>query len=195
MKSLAVTTVVIGALLAADGAMARDDDRKGDRKDRVEQRHYDGHYDRYSYRDKHHRGYHSKHERRHHERRHFNKHDVVRLDIPVRIRGDERVHLRRLLKNYYNINPDHYRLRKVVVDSRGRHDYASARLKVGGEVSDRTRLERGKNHLRAPRYSNGRWVLGLRNARVNNIRVVLEPRQRYARHEHPRRWMKYRAWY
>lgn len=179
MKTLALTTVVIGALLAADGALAKHDDHKRERKDRVEQRNYDN------------RGYDHKRERRHEQRRHFNKRDVVRLDIPVRIRGDERVHLRRLLRNHYNIDPNNYRLRKVVVDSRGRNHYASARLKVGGQMADRTRLERGKNHLRAPRYSNGRWVLGLNNARVNNIRVVLEPRKRYARHDHPRRWMQY----
>jgi len=179
MRTLALTTAVIGALLAADGALAKSDDHPRERKDRVEQRHYED------------RGHHRSHERRHHQRHRFNHRDVVRIDIPVRIRGDERVHLRRLLRSYYNINPDHYRLRKVVVDSRGRHHHASARLKVGGHVSDRTLLERGRNHLRAPRYSNGRWVLGLRNARVNNIRVVLEPRQHLARQDHPRRWMHY----
>jgi hypothetical protein len=182
MKTVALTTVVIGALLAADGAFAKPhDDHRKQRNDRYEQGHdYDHRYDRY---DRYER------EDRHH-RRHFNKRDVVRIDIPVHIRGDERVPLRRMLRNYYNINPNHYHLRKVVVDNRGRHR-ASARLKVGDYVSGRQHLHQGRNHLRAPRYGDGRWVLKLNNARVNNIRVVLEPKHHYAAKHYPRRWMDY----
>ena len=44
------------------------------------------------------------------------------------------------------------------------------------------RLTRGQNHLRAPQYSDGRWVLGVKHARINNIRVVLEPKPRLAYH-------------
>ena len=126
-----------------------------------------------------------------HRSDHVRQHEVIRLDVPVRIRGDERIHLRRLLSNYYGINPRHYRLKKVVVNNRSRRN-AYARLRVGNSVTDVRYLSRGKNHLRAPRYSDGRWVLGVRDARINNIRLVLEPKYNWAHHDrprhHPRPW-------
>jgi len=117
-----------------------------------------------------------------HEHPHFSRRNVLRLDLPVHLRGDHRVGLKRMLKRHYRINPDHYRLKRVVIDH-GRGHRGSAHLRVGRNIVDETRLHSGANHLRTGRYDQGRrWVLGLRNARVNNIRVVLEPRNRFDRH-------------
>ena len=138
---------------------------------------------------------HGKHQR-HDSVRH---HELVRIDVPVRIRGDERIHLRRLLSDYYGINPRHYRLKKVVIDNRSRHG-AYARLRVGNQVTNARYLSRGRNHLRAPRYGDGRWVLGVQDARINNIRLVLEPKYNWAYndrpHRQPRPWFEdgYRRW-
>ena len=119
--------------------------------------------------------------------------DPRRIDIPVRIRGDERVPLRRLLRKRYDINPNHYNLRKVVVFNDGRH--ASARLRVGDYVSERRHLHYGRNQLWAPRHSDGRWTLGLSDARVDHIRVVLEPKKQLAAHRYPYRWKRQSRWF
>lgn len=175
MKILTTTALIVGALLVSDGALA--DHKHGHGKHQHGKHHYG----------KHHRA----DGVRHHER--------IRLDIPVRIRGNERIKLRRLLSNYYGINPRHYRLKKVVVDNRSRRD-AYARLRVGDQITDARYLSRGRTHLRAPRHSDGRWVLAVRDARINNIRVVLEPKYNWAYNDrprhHPRPWFEdsYRRW-
>lgn len=112
--------------------------------------------------------------------------DVVRLDLPVHVRGDGRVRLRRLINRHYRINLDHYRLRKVVVDNHGRR-HSMGRLRVGKNVSHPQQLYKGRNVLKVPNQGFGKWVLRLDNARVNNIRVVLEPRQQWAHQRSPRR--------
>lgn len=131
----------------------------------------------------------AKHLKRHHRDDHgWAKHhgryarhgDVLRLDIPVRIRGDEHIGLKRLVRERYGVDPRDYRLRKVVVTNRG-HRPAAARLRVGDDYSRVTYLNGGNNHIRAPRGPQyGRWVLGVENARISNIRVVLEPKHRWA---------------
>jgi hypothetical protein len=111
--------------------------------------------------------------------------DVLRLDIPVHVRGSDRIPLRKLVKQYHRINLDQYRLKKVVVNNhRRRHAYAN--LQVGDYVTDRQRLRRGNNHITAPHRTNGRWILGVKHARIDNIRVVLEPKHGYAKHHNPR---------
>ena len=189
MKTLTLTTVVVGTLLAANGASAesgRYDDRDSHRSQHS-QKQYVQKKDR-DYQDIRHDDRRYK-DRYHHRQKHANG-DVIRLDLPVRVRGDGRVHLKRLLVDHYGVNPDQYRLRKVVVTNRGKggnrgHRYAAARLHVGGQIVDHVTLQRGKNDLQAPRHTNGRWILGLDNARVDNIRVVLEPRGHRVGHHGP----------
>ena len=107
--------------------------------------------------------------------------EILRLNVPVHVRGNERVHLRRAISRHYDINLDQYRLKNVVVHSSGRRQ-AAAKLNVGYKTGDVHYLARGKNHIRAPRDTNGRWVLGFKDARVDNVRVVLEPKPRWAYH-------------
>ena len=186
MKTLSLMTVVIGALVAAGGVTAQP---------------YSGHTGsphkhgdqtaRYGYHD---RGYHQGHQPHDQRRHHCNRGHLVRINIPVDIRGDERVHLRRALHRRYNINTDNYHLHKVVVDNHA-HRRASARLRVGSHTSDRQALHRGSNHLTTPGYSEGRWVLSLNNARVTSITVVLEPKRHLAAYPRPHRWMRFAGRY
>ena len=119
-----------------------------------------------------------KHKHGRYKRRHR---DIVRLDIPVHVRGSDTIHLRRLAKRHYDIDLSNYRLRKVVLDNYGRR-HASANVRVGHRVTGHQQLNRGRNHLQAPRRGDGRWLLGVRGARIDHIRLVLEPKQRWAYH-------------
>lgn len=120
----------------------------------------------------------------------------IRLDLPVHLHGKARVDLKRLIRRHYDINPNRYRLVKVVVNNRNPRN-ATARLRVGHHNTGEQWLRPGRNHLRAPDGARrAEWRLGMRRAVVNNIRVVLEPRSReYASlrdrrdHRH-RRYMK-----
>lgn len=161
MKVPNTIAIVVGSMLIAGFAQARPqhDGYHADRLDRYETRRHD-----------------SRH--RHGARR---NRDQIRLDLPVHIRGDQRVALRRLINRHYRINLDHYRLRKVVVNNHSRR-HSMARLRVGYQAGPPRHLNRGRNVLSVPNQGYGKWVLGLDNVRVNNIRVVLEPRQRLAYH-------------
>jgi hypothetical protein len=100
------------------------------------------------------------------------------LDLPVRVRGDGRIKLKRLAQRQHGIDLDHYRLVKVVVNNRGRHGGA-AQLRVGSYSTDYVRLDQGRSVIHPPRHGvNGKWILRLDDARVNNVRLVLEPRHR-----------------
>ncbi len=112
----------------------------------------------------------------------FKKQGVLRLDVPVHVRGSQRVKLRRLLNRYYDIDLNDFRLRKVVINHHGRR-HASASLRTGPVSTPQRFLNHGRTHIFAP-ANQGRWVLNFHNARVNNIRVVLEPRYRYVAHPH-----------
>ncbi len=128
------------------------------------------------------------HSFRHGNNRFDNRHrGVIRVDIPVSVRGDQRLPLRRMLR-HRGYNPNDYHLRAVVFHNDGRR-HASARLRVGDQVNNEYHLGRGKTRLRAPRYAqdSGRWVLGLNNARVDHIRIVLEPKHRWAYQQRPYR--------
>ncbi len=138
------------------------------------------------------------HSRDYHHRKRYQDHwtskhrayqnQVVRLDLPVRIRGSERVHLRRLINQHYNIDLKNYRLRNVVFHNRSRRD-GYAQLNVGRYSSRPVALYRGYHRISAPN-SNGRWTLDVENLRTKNIQVVLEPTR--PRH---RRGHRYTAYY
>ncbi len=193
-----LTTLMLStALLASGSALADDDHRKkhhrGDRYETHEYKRYHGDDQRY------YRGKDRYHGKRHHDKwdRRADRHGGrLRLDIPVSVRGEEKIGLRRLVRNRYGIDTRDYRLRAVVVDNYS-HRRAAARLYTGDDYSRLTYLQRGPTRIRAPQGDqHGRWILHVDNARVSNIRVVLEPRRHeYAhRYEPPRRDWKYDRW-
>ncbi len=171
MKTVLTTTLLISALTATAPAIAGENNWQGKKaksNSEQHQKHYSNHYER-DYK----KGYTNKFK---HGRKNKHAHrDVIRLDIPVAIRGDERVHLRRLVNRHSNLNLNNYRLKKVVVNNYARRS-AAAKLIVGDRASGVQVLQRGRNHIAAPRRGDGRWVLGVRDARIDNIRVVLEPK-------------------
>jgi len=178
--SIATVALIASATLFSTTALARpdyDSNRHG-KTDRYADQQTDRYSDKYD-----------RHDRR--SSRYANR-DVLRLDIPVRVRGSDRIPLRRLVKRYHRVDLSQYRLKKVVV-SNNRRRHASANLRVGDVVTYRQRLRRGNNHIHAPRRSDGRWVLGVKHARVDNIRVVLEPKHGWAKHHSPRRHQ--RPWF
>ena len=207
-----LTTLVLSTAVLASAPAFADDHRYG--KKHKHDKHYEQRHDyshkRYYDDDQRYYKDSSKKHLKHHPRSGYAKHHgryadhggVLRLDIPVRIRGDERIALRRLVRETYGVNPRDYRLRKVVVTNRG-HRPAAARIRIGDDVSRVTYLHAGRNHIRAPRGpQSGRWVLGVENARINNIRVVLEPRNRWAYQANPKpnrywyrdRWASWLHW-
>ena len=100
------------------------------------------------------------------------------------MRGSDRIKLRRLANYYYGIDLDNYRLVRVVVDGHSkRHRHGgegTARLRVG-HYETQTKYLDGRTAFRAPdARRHAPWVLGINRARVNNVRLVLEPRNRYA---------------
>ena len=212
MKSLLTSVVLTGALVASIPAQAGNYQKESvDHRVAKHEREYrkDGHYDRdfeREYRkDKHRKNkYHKdgyrkgKHYDRDYHRgdrydRHWDKRrfftagkgDRVRLDIPVNFRGEGKLRLKRMARQHYAIDLDEYRLVRVVFDHRGGRKRAAARLYVGQQRSDLVYLHPGRNVVYAPRTrANARWQLALDNARVNNVRLVLEPRySRYARND------------
>jgi hypothetical protein len=164
MKVLVTTTLVAAALLNTNVALAKSQDGKEIRSDRY--------YSERQYTDRQHKN------RQHHRDQRRYQQEPLRLNIPVRVRGDARIHLRRLIRNQ-GYNPNHYTLRKVVVNNKG-HYRASAHLRVGNKVTHRRLQHKGKTHIHAPARNDGRWVLALDNARVNHLRVVLEPKYDWA---------------
>jgi len=115
----------------------------------------------------------------HDSRPHRQQTPAVRLDVPIQIRGDRRIHLRRLINHYYGIDLDHYRIREVIIDHDGNRR-ALARLRVGRDVTPPVHLYRGRNVIFGPNHGYGHWVLGFDNARVDHIGVVLEPKRDWA---------------
>jgi len=191
MKITSKISLIVGTLLVSQAALAdgRDDHQENkqsyshgsDYSERYSDRRHDRRHDRkdrrHNRRENHHedRGYND-----HNYGKHRNKHrarDVLRLDIPVHVRGSARIPLRQAIRSQYDIDLTNYRLRKVVVDNYGQHR-GYAKLQTGHRNSGRVALNNGRTHVRAPRYTDGRWNLKLRHARVDNIRVVLEPRHR-----------------
>jgi len=187
MKTVLTTTLLISALTATAPAMAGDHNWTGKKaktqSERYQpfQKNYDDRYYKQSYE-------HSKKSNKYGNKHKAANRGVIRLDIPVAIRGDERVHLRRLINRRSNVNLNNYRLKKVVVNNYARRS-AAAKLIVGDRVSHVHTLQRGSNHIAAPRRGDGRWVLGVTDARIDNIRVVLEPKphvaKRPGRYEQP----------
>ena len=171
--SIATVALIASATLFSSAALAKpnyDSDRH-DKADRYSDQQTDRYSDKYD-----------GHDRR--SSRHANR-NVLRLDIPVHVRGSDRIPLRKLVKRYHRVDLSQYRLKKVVVsNNRRRHAYAN--LQVGDRVTDRQRLRRGNNHIDAPRRTDGKWVLGVKHARIDNIRVVLEPKHGFAKHHSPR---------
>lgn len=153
---------------------------------KVKHHRYDDHYDR-RYR----------HERSK-KRKHHRHHDTLRLDIPVHVEGKRYIKLKRLIGRYYNINLDHYNLKKVVL--KNHNHYGRANLRVGHYQTSPLALHAGRNHISAPaRDSYGKWTLALRGVYTDNLRVVLEPKYsqaRYRGHKRDRRHHGYdRGWY
>ncbi len=204
-----LTTLILSTAILASTPAVADDHRYGKKYKHGD--HYEQHHD-YSHkrgdRYKKHKNdsnkrfygddqrYYDKHDKKHghagHHGRYANSGEVLRLDIPVRVRGDDRIALRRLVREAYGVNPRDYRLRKVVVTNRGNR-HGAARLRIGDDYSRVTYLNPGKNHIRAPRGAqHGRWVLDVENARINKVRVVLEPRNQWAYHNDP---TPRRPWY
>lgn len=172
MKTVLTTTLLISALAATAPAMAGENNWTG-KKAKTHSERYQPFHKNYDDR------YYKKSDR--HGRKNKPAHrDVLRLDFPVAIRGDERVHLRRLINRRSNVNLNNYKLRKVVVNNYARRS-AGAKLIVGDRVSHVHRLQRGSNHIAAPRRGDGSWVLGVKDARIDHIRVVLEPKPHVAK--------------
>lgn len=193
MKTLLSTLVMTAALTGTAAAAAADkpvdgfavkqakfttvhynDDR---RAKKIGKRHYDKHHNGKQYKDRRYD------DQRYYDRGKQHRNGNVRLDIPVHFRGDGRLKLKQLVRQYHGVNADDYRLVRVVVDSHGRRDGA-ARLRVGQRVSDLAYLGNGRTVLQAPNSrANGRWILKLDDARVSNVRVVMEPRYRAAKYD------------
>lgn len=119
----------------------------------------------------------------------------IKLDLPIRFRGTDRLRLRKIAQRHYAIDLDRYRLVRVVVEGHGRrHRPGTARLIVGHHRSHDEYLN-GRASFRAPdarRKAN--WQLKVRDAQINHVRLVLEPRfHKYAhrsdyRTHNPIRW-------
>jgi hypothetical protein len=176
MKTVFTTTLLIGAFIAAAPAMAEQNPWSGKFANS-----YSNSYQQHDkYANKHRPGFRNKALHR----------NIIRLDIPVRVRGNDRIHLRKLVNRHSNVNLDNYRLKKVVVDNHSRR-YATAKLHVGQHQSEVLALHRGSNHIAAPRRSDGRWMLGVRDARIDHIRVVLEPKPYAFKHYGFNRYWQY----
>lgn len=105
----------------------------------------------------------------------------VRVDVQMYGQGE--LNIKRWLEKYGGIDTDHYYLTGVVVHANGHHrGYGGhALLRVGSNYSPRIELRPGSNHIRAPRYDDGKWRLYVREgAQVHAVTLLIEPRQRYA---------------
>lgn len=190
MKTLISTLIVTAAVVTALSASADNQGRDRDHDRYDDQRSIEQRYDKNRYDSKRHDKNHNDRYKRGHRaqdnfaynnpgdrRGHFAQ-GPLRLDLPVRVRGDGRIKLKRLAQHQHGIDLDHYRLVKVVVNNRGHHGGA-AQLRVGGYTTDFVHLNQGRSVIHPPRHGvNGKWILRLDDARVNNVRLVLEPRHR-----------------
>lgn len=120
---------------------------------------------------------------RHNDRR--DKHTrPLTLYTKVKVNGDYRIPLRRLLEEQHGINTQDYRIRSIAVHNKARYP-ACADLQVGRRSTGVVDLNRGTTHINAPRgRQDGRWVLEVGAARVRGITVRLEPRHQSARNIH-----------
>lgn len=100
----------------------------------------------------------------------------VTLRLNYDANGSGNISLRRMLRDQHGIDSSDWRIRSVNVRNRTRRD-ARADLTVGGRSSGVVRLRRGVTTIPAPRSrSDGRWVLGFKNAKVRDVAVILEPK-------------------
>lgn len=191
---LLLSLVTAGLMFGAASASAdrgdrhhRDPDRVYDRDYRHDDQRYYKH-DKYYKKDKYYKN------DRHYKKRHY-KNERIKLDLPVRLRGSDRIKLRRLANYHYGIDLDNYRLVRVVVNGHGRRHHGTAQLRVGRYHTQAKYLD-GRTAFKAPdARRHAPWVLGIDRARVNNIRLVLEPRNRYA-YKHRRHhddWVAYQG--
>lgn len=186
LKLLATT---LGLALAFPVLADRDhhDNDRHDRKKSSKHKYAD-HYDhKHKYRN---RGYRDD-SQRHYRSDHY-RGERIRLDLPVNLRGKVRVNLKRLIQRNHHINPNHYRLVKVVLNN---HTYnrGIARLRAGSFDSQRTYLSAGRNPIKVPSVSgHASWKMHFRHVDIDNIRVVLEPRRGIRDHRKYRKHRKYR---
>jgi len=124
----------------------------------------------------------------------------VRVDVQMYGQGE--LNIKRWLEKYAGIDTDHYYLTGVVVHASGHHrGYGGhALLRVGSNYSPRIELRPGANHIRAPRFDDGKWRLYVREgAQVHAVTLLFEPRQVHAydrrydddhgrRYDYDRRW-------
>ncbi len=183
VSALMLTAVLLssGAVHAHHNSRYVDDQRYYTDKFNKHWRHYNKYYNGNSYTGKHYTGKHYRYGKQANKR--YAAAERVRLDLPVRVRGDGQVRLRRLIREHYDIDLRNYTLRRVVVHNRRHH--GEAQLNVGRYSTECIALYRGKTSIRAPR-ADGRWTLDLAGVKTDYIRVVLEPKQRWARVHHPR---------
>ena len=180
--SIMAATLVFGAASASADRDDYYDDQRYYEKDRYHKK------DKYYKRDKYYK------KGRYNHTNHYYGNERIKLDLPVRVRGSDRIRLRKLARQYYDIDLDHYRLVRVVVDGHGRRHRGTACLQVGHYLSDAKYLD-GRTRFRAPNARrHAPWVLEVSKARVNNVRLVLEPRNRHAYKDRHHRddWYAYR---
>lgn len=183
LKTLTLSGVMFaalcGSLLASGSAFADHEHRKyrGDDRDTKQTRtiKIKGDYDTRRYHDDQRRG---DYVYKDHRKPKYHRGGRLRVDIPVRLRGDSRLPLKRMLRREHGIDPSQYRLVKVVVNTYGRYQGAAS-LRVGDRATGYQYLNRGRNHIQAPRgHRNERWLLNIADTKVSNVRLVLEPRGR-----------------
>ena len=110
-------------------------------------------------------------------------HGPQSVHVDVQMYGQGELNIKRWLEKYGGIDTDHYTLTGVVVHANGHHrGYGGhALLRIGSIYSPRIELRPGSNHIRAPRYDDGKWRLYVREgAQVHAVTLLIEPRQRYA---------------
>jgi hypothetical protein len=106
------------------------------------------------------------------------------LYTKVKVNGDYRIPLRRLIEEQHGINTRDYRIRSITVHNKARYP-ACADLQIGGRNTGSIDLNRGTTHINAPRgRPDGKWVLEVGAARVRGITIALEPRRQLARNGH-----------
>ncbi|NKB97016.1 MAG: hypothetical protein GKR90_00740 [Pseudomonadales bacterium] len=179
-KSILITSIVtVGLLFGAASANADRGDRHFDRNRGADKPNYQR--DDQRYRDNH--RYDNKRDRRHYARGDHYRGERIKLDLPVRVRGTDRIALRKLAKRYHEVNLKNYHLVRVVVDGRSRrYDPGTVRLRVGKQFSREKYLD-GRTAIHAPfAHRKAHWVLDVNRGRVNNVRLVLEPRKRQYSH-------------
>lgn len=128
----------------------------------------------------------------------------IPLSMKIKINGQGRVGLRRLIERHHHIDTRNYRLRTVVVDNKATYP-ACAELSVGHRSSGVVDLQRGSTYIPVPRGSaRGAWVLNVDAARLRRVHVELVPirhgrghdysyrdKRDYDRHDRWDRWFRW----